>query len=51
MPASVPPDDQSESGLSVGLTIVGRQFDEVTALQVAQALEKLTIGQEEFTLW
>ena len=39
-----PPDNESESGLPIGMTIVGRQFDEVTVLQVARAFEKLISG-------
>ena len=40
-----PPDNESKSGLPIGMTIVGRRFDEGTVLQVARALEKLTGGR------
>ncbi|KAK7104601.1 hypothetical protein V1264_019294 [Littorina saxatilis] len=36
------PEERGKRGLPIGMMIVGRQFDEVTVLQVARAFEKLS---------
>ena len=47
LPAASIPSGWSNSGLPIGMQIVGRQYDEKTVLQVSKAFEEIAPWQEK----